>query len=60
MRRRELERRLRALGWRRRRHGSRHDVWENEDGSETECVPRHAEIDERLARAVLKRIEEAQ
>jgi hypothetical protein len=33
-------------------------VWENEDGSETECVPRHAEIDERLARAILKRIEE--
>ncbi len=58
MKRRELERRLRDLGWKLRRHGGKHDVWTNADGSFKEYVPRHAEINERLARAVLKRAKE--
>jgi len=40
------------------RHGGKHDVWVNQDGSVTEYVPRHAEINERLARAILKRAKE--
>jgi predicted RNA binding protein YcfA (HicA-like mRNA interferase family) len=52
MKRRELERRLISLGWRMKRHGGRHDYWTN--GSEEEAVPRHAEINERLARKILK------
>lgn len=35
------------------RHGSNHDVYAK--GDEKEEVPRHKEIDERLARAIIKR-----
>jgi mRNA interferase HicA len=55
MKRRELERRLREMGWKLQRHGGKHDVWSNADGSFAEYVPRHSEISERLARAILKR-----
>ena len=58
MKRRELERRLRELGWWLQRHGGKHDVWCSPDGSFTEYVPRHSEINERLARAILKRAKE--
>jgi mRNA interferase HicA len=53
MKRRELERRLRGLSWRLLRHGARHDVWS--DGEREEAVPRHSDIDEQLARAILRR-----
>jgi mRNA interferase HicA len=55
MKRRELERRLKDLGWTFQRHGGKHDVWTSPDGSFTEYVPRHAEINERLARVILRR-----
>ena len=58
MRRRELERRPRKLGWRLQRHGGRHDLWVNAEGTFTESVPRHPEINENLARAILRRAEE--
>jgi predicted RNA binding protein YcfA (HicA-like mRNA interferase family) len=60
MKRKELERRLRELGWTLQRHGGRHDVWTNAEGTFTEYVPRHAEINESLARAILRRAEERQ
>ncbi|HEY2775152.1 MAG TPA: toxin-antitoxin system, toxin component, HicA family protein [Candidatus Binatia bacterium] len=53
MKRRVLEKRLRNLGWRLLRHGSRHDVWT--DGQREEAVPRHVEIHEALAHAILRR-----
>jgi mRNA interferase HicA len=55
MKRKELERRLRELGWTLERHGGRHDVWVNSEGTFREYVPRHPEVNERLARAILKR-----
>lgn len=55
MKRRELEGRLRALGWFLLRHGGSHDVWT--DGERLEYVPRHAEINENLARKILKKAE---
>jgi mRNA interferase HicA len=55
MNRRELEERLKEAGWYLARHGSRHDVWT--DGERQEPVPRHREINERLARAILGRVE---
>jgi len=58
VKRRELERRLRELGWTFQRHGGKHDVWVNADGSLTEFVPRHAEINERLAQVILRRAKE--
>lgn len=51
MRRRELERRLTALGWSFLRHGGSHDVWT--DGQRLEYVPRHAEVNELLTRRIL-------
>ncbi|MBI4516746.1 MAG: type II toxin-antitoxin system HicA family toxin [Deltaproteobacteria bacterium] len=53
MKRRELERRLRSLGWRFVRHGGKHDVWF--DGEREETVPRHTEINEKLATVILVR-----
>jgi mRNA interferase HicA len=53
LKRRELERRLRDLGWRLLRHGGKHDVWS--DGERLELVPRHAEINEKLADVILRR-----
>ncbi|MBI4612536.1 MAG: type II toxin-antitoxin system HicA family toxin [Planctomycetes bacterium] len=55
MKRRDLETRLRELGWWLLRHGRRHDVWTN--GEIEEAVPRHNEIDDRLARKILKKAE---
>jgi len=42
------------MGWRLQRHGGKHDVWSNADGSFAEYVPRRNEIVERLALAFLK------
>ena len=53
MKRREVERRLRDLGWTLVRHGRKHDVWS--DGERQEAVPRHVEINERLAATILAR-----
>ncbi|MBI2822166.1 MAG: toxin-antitoxin system, toxin component, HicA family protein [Acidobacteria bacterium] len=53
MKRRELERQLRSLGWKLLRHGRKHDVWS--DGEQQEAVPRHTEISEKLAMAILTR-----
>jgi len=58
MKRRELERRLREMEWTLHRHGGKHDVWISADGSVTEYVPRHPEINERLAQAILRRAKE--
>jgi hypothetical protein len=56
VKRRELERRLAALNWRLVRHGAKHDVWVR--GHRSEAVPRHAEINDRLANAILSRAEQ--
>ena len=53
MKRRELEEALRKLGWRFLRHGAKHDVWT--DGERQEPIPRHTDINEKLARAILRR-----
>jgi len=52
MKRRDIERELRALGWFLTRHGGRHDVWSN--GERELIVPRHNEINEYTAKAILK------
>ena len=53
MKKRELEKLLRQLGWKFLRHGGKHDIWTN--GKQEEAIPRHAEINERLARLILRR-----
>jgi mRNA interferase HicA len=53
MKKRELEEALRKLEWSFLRHGAKHDLWSK--GEQQEPIPRHAEINEKLARAILRR-----
>ncbi|MEA1868076.1 MAG: type II toxin-antitoxin system HicA family toxin [Thermodesulfobacteriota bacterium] len=53
MKRRDLEKTLKKMGWWFLRHGRRHDVWT--DGDRHEPIPRHIEINEKLARAILRK-----
>ncbi|MCM1542193.1 MAG: type II toxin-antitoxin system HicA family toxin [Blautia sp.] len=53
MKQRDLIRKLEKAGFVFERHGSSHDVYAR--GTEKEEIPRHKEIDERLAKAILKR-----
>ncbi len=52
MKRKNLEKELQKLGWWLDRHGNKHDIWT--DGDNEEPVPRHNEIDEYLAKKILK------
>jgi len=52
MKRRDLEQALRDLGWSLTRHGSRHDIWGK--GEHELAVPRHNEINEYTAKAILR------
>ena len=56
MKRRPLEKMLRERGWKLRHRGG-HDI--RTDGELEEAVPRHTEINERLARAILRRVKKA-
>ena len=53
MKNRDLIKKLESGGFVFERHGSNHDIYRR--GSETEEVPRHKDIDEKLARAILRR-----
>lgn len=53
MKQRELVKKLEDGGFVFERHGSNHDVYVR--GSEREEVPRHKEINEKLAKAILKK-----
>ncbi|MCX6348159.1 MAG: type II toxin-antitoxin system HicA family toxin [Candidatus Aureabacteria bacterium] len=52
MKRRDLENRLRGIGWRFAHHGARHDIWAK--GEQELAVPRHNEINEYTARGILR------
>lgn len=52
MKRRELEKRLQKLGWKLDRHGRKHDIWTC--GEREIAIPRHSEINEYTAKAILK------
>jgi len=53
MKKRDLENELRRMGWTFLRHGRRHDIWT--DDEREEAIPRHNEINENLAKAILRR-----
>ena len=57
MKRRDLQRELMKLGWWLKRHGSKHDLWTN--GDEEEPIPRHNEINEMLAKKILRTAKKA-
>jgi len=52
VKRRDLEMKLRELGWELVRHGARHDVWAK--GEHEIPVPRHNEINEYTAKGILR------
>jgi len=52
MKRRDLEKELRQHGWQLARHGAKHDVWSR--GERELVVPRHVEVNEYTARAILR------
>ena len=53
MKRKDLIKLLENNGWYLKRNGGNHDVYTN--GIKTEAIPRHSEIDEMLAKAIIKR-----
>jgi mRNA interferase HicA len=48
----DLERKLKKAGFVLKRNGSRHDVWGNDEINL--AIPRHRDIDEMTAKAILK------
>lgn len=53
MKRRDLIKKLEAVGFKFKRYGADHDIYER-DGA-IEKVPRHREINERLAKSILRK-----
>ncbi|SFT64407.1 mRNA interferase HicA [Lachnospiraceae bacterium XBD2001] len=53
MKRRDLVRKLEAAGFVFERHGGSHDIYKR--GAEEEKVPRHRELNEALAKAILRK-----
>ena len=53
MKKRDLEKRLKKAGFVFERHGSSHDIYVR--GSDEEQLPRHREIDEDLAKAIIRK-----
>jgi len=56
MRRKDLVKRLSDAGCVLVRHGHRHDLYKNPATGKKQPVPRHNEIDESLARHILKEL----
>ncbi|MEZ4494917.1 MAG: type II toxin-antitoxin system HicA family toxin [Dehalococcoidia bacterium] len=56
MKRGDLLRRLRQYGCILKREGRSHSIWLNPETGVAETVPRHAEIDDRLARKICRRL----
>ncbi len=56
MKRKDLIKRLTDVGCVLVRHGSRHDLYENPATGKKQTVPRHNEIDEHLAKHILKEL----
>jgi predicted RNA binding protein YcfA (HicA-like mRNA interferase family) len=54
MKRRDLIRKLEQLGCVLTRHGSNHDWYSNLLTKQSQAIPRHNEINEHLARTILK------
>ena len=54
MKRRELIKLLEKNGWYIKRNGGNHDLYTNR--KQTEPIPRHPDINERLARSIIKKL----
>ncbi len=58
MKRRDLIKRLGEMGCVLVRHGSKHDWYMNAQTKRSQPVPRHNEINERLARSIIKKLKD--
>ena len=56
MKRKDLVRKLEVMGCLLVRHGARHDWYTNPKTKSSQPVPRHKEINEHLARHILKKL----
>ena len=56
MKRRELIKILEKMGCTLARHGARHDWYTNRTTRQSQPVPRHTEINEYLAKAIIKKL----
>lgn len=54
MKRRDLIKRLERSGWYLKRNGGSHDLYT--DGKRVEPIPRHSEINERLAQDIIRKL----
>ena len=54
MKRRDLIKRIEDFGCQLLRHGGKHDLYHNPITGATQPVPRHREINERLARKIIR------
>jgi len=59
MKRRELIKTLEDMGCTLTRHGGRHDWYTNPSTKQSQPVPRHNEINEYLAKSIIKKLAEA-
>lgn len=55
MKKRDIEKKLANYGWWFLRHGGNHDAWTN--GTLQEYLPRHVEVNENLARKIIRTAE---
>jgi mRNA interferase HicA len=56
MKRLDLIRALEELGCKLVRHGAKHDWYHNPETGVSQAVPRHREVNELLARAIIKKL----
>ena len=56
MKRRELIKKIEALGCILLRHGGKHDIYHNPKTGATQPVPRHQEINEILAQRIIREL----
>ena len=56
MKRRDVERHLRALGCQLHHHGGNHDIWHNPLTNVQAAVPRHTEINRPLLAAICRQL----
>lgn len=60
MKRRDLVSRIEAAGARLLRNGAKHDIYHNPKTGHSEPVPRHREINELLAKKILRSLTQAE
>lgn len=56
MKRRDLIKALEDMGCTLVRHGGRHDWYTNQETKQSQPIPRHNEINENLARSIIKKL----